>query len=59
MLSVLLRHVHRENHGRLERAIHRIGVQCFELIDDLLGVVIGDLTEDGVVTVQPRGRHGG
>ena len=30
-----------------------------ELVDDGLGLVIRDLAEDGVVAVEPRGRHGG
>ena len=35
------------------------GVHGFELVDHCLGIVIRNLAEDGVVAVEPRGRHGG
>lgn len=33
--------------------------ESLNLLDDLHGLVIGNLTEDDVLAVQPRGDHGG
>src|SRR5699024_1923000 len=44
---------------RLDRAIPVIRGDARDVVDDLAGLVIGDLAEDGVVAVEVRGRHDG
>jgi hypothetical protein len=44
---------------RLERPVAGRGVGGGDRVDDLLRLVVGDLTEDRVLAVQVRGRHDG
>src|SRR5699024_11710378 len=47
------------DHDRVDRAVHAVGGGGGDRVDDLLGLRVNDLTEDGVAVVQVRGRaHG-
>src|SRR5690625_6882933 len=43
----------------LGRLVHRAGGHALDGVDDLLARFIGDLAEDGVLAVEPRGLGGG
>lgn len=51
----------RVDNGRLHTGADRAGVATkgLDLLDDLEGVVVGNLTKDDMLTVQPRGHDGG
>lgn len=44
---------------RVNRAIHPTGAHGGDLVDDLAGLLVGNLTEDGVPTVEVWGRGDG
>ena len=44
-----------DDHG-LDRAVHRAGRAGRDRVDDVAGGLVGDLAEDRVLEVQPRGR---
>ena len=55
----LLHHFDGHDAGRFERRVGTVGRHGLKLVDHGLGLVVGDLAEDRVVSVEPRGRHGG
>ena len=59
LLMVLLHDFNRSDSHRFERSVGTVGRHGVELVDDGLGLIIRDFTEDGVVAVEPLGRYGG
>ncbi len=47
------------DHDRVDRAVARAGRGGADRVDDVARGLVGDLTEDGVLEVQPRGRADG
>src|SRR5699024_12809866 len=58
--GVLLSDLDRLDHHVVVRTIHAVGGHTGDLRSDLLGLLVGDRTEEGVAGVQVRGgRHRG
>lgn len=51
----------RVDNGGLDSRADSAGAAAnsFNLLDDLVGVIVSDLTENNVLAVQPRGHNGG
>ena len=49
------------NDGGLDIGAHgtSVAAESLDLLDDLHGFLVGDLTEDNVLAVEPRGHNGG
>ena len=51
--------VNRGDDDVLDRAVLEAGLNALNSVDNLLGCLVSDLTEDGVAAVQPGGLNGG
>ena len=51
--------VNRGDDDVLDRAVLEAGLNALNSVNDLLGCLVSDLTEDGVAAVQPGGLNGG